>query len=505
MKIFKNVEKRIFIPAIIVSLMIILPIYISPKKSGEVINIAYEFCINKLGWAYFVTCISCFLLLIWLVFGRYANVKIGKRDEKPEYSDFAWIAMMFTAGVGISIVIMGFLEPIYYLTDPPFGIEVMSEKAYEYAHMYGQFHWGISAWAFYTPATVAISYAMYVRKDRKIRLSTACRPILGNKSDGFLGNMIDIFVIFGIVASISTSLGIGTPVVTDIIRYVFGIPEKYSIYIKSFVLFIWIIIFVGSLYLGMEKGLKNLSIFNIVLALIVMIFIFAIGPTVSMIKSEINTIGLYFQNFIILNMHMEPYVNNGFVERWTVFYWGWWIAFMPMMGIFVARISRGRTIRNIVVGQLLYGSLGCALSFMVFGGYSLYLQKNNIVDIAYILKNKGQSEAVISILNSMPYPKTVMIITSFLCFIYLATCMDSCGYVLAGTATKSIGRKEEPERWHRILWSIIFCALSIGLMVIGGFEVVQAVSIIAAIPLILVIFILIASNIKMLKGLEKDK
>ena len=172
---------------------------------------------------------------------------------------------------------------------------------------------------------------------------------------------------------------------------------------------------------------------------------------------------------------------------------------MPMMGIFIARISRGRTIKNVVWGQLLWGTLGCVVSFMIFGGYSLYLQKNNILDVAYILENQGQGAAILAILQTLPLSKIMMILFCILCFLYLATTIDSCAYVLAATTTKKLNNKEEPARWNRILWVIIFCVLSIGLMIIGGLKAIQTISIIAGLPLIAVSLLLMASTIKMLK------
>lgn len=502
MKKFENIEKGIFIPAIIIVIVLLLSLYLLPKQSAYIFQVLYVFCTQKLGWIYILTCVASFIFLLWLSFSKYANVKFGKPDEKPEYSDFAWIAMMFTAGVGASIVIMGFLEPIYYVIDPPLSIQPYSEKAFEYAHMYGQFHWGLSAWNFYNPAIVTVAYAMFVRKDRKIRISTACRPIIGTRADGWIGHCIDVFVVFGIIGSIGTSLGIGTPVVSSVIRDVFAIGEAYEIHVQVVVLAIWILIFAGTLYLGLEKGLKNLSTLNVWLAFFVMGYILFAGPTNSMFKAEINSLGLYLSEFVRLNTYMPAYETESFVERWTIFYWGWWIAFMPMMGMFVARISRGRTIKNVMWGQLIWGTLGCCSSFMIFGGYSLYLQKHNIVDVASILQNEGQSQAIIAILRTLPFHRMIMIVVCILCFIYLATTIDSCAYVLAGTTTKSIGRKEEPACWNRILWSFVFCALSIGLMIIGGLKAVETISIVVAVPLIGVMYLLILSAVKMLKEIK---
>lgn len=236
-----------------------------------------------------------------------------------------------------------------------------------------------------------------------------------------------------------------------------------------------------------------------VLAFIFMAIVFFVGPTIKIISMEINSLGLYVSDFVKMSTYTDPFGSGKFPQEWTMFYWGWWIAFMPMMGMFVGKISRGRSIRNVMWGQLIWGSLGCCFSFMIFGGYSLYLQQSGIVDLAGILESQGQSAAIIAILQTLPMPKIMMIFLCVACFVYLATTIDSCAYVLAGTTTKKIGANEEPARWNRILWAILFCLLSIGLMLIGGLEAVKTISILTGLPLVIVIFILMKSVKKMLE------
>ncbi len=496
----KNIDKGVFFPALIVLILVIVPLYVAPEFSNRVINALFSFCTGKMGFLYILASLASFGFLFWLTFSKYSKVKLGRSDEKPQFGNFSWAAMLFTAGVGTSIIILGFLEPIYYVSDPPFYLEPFSRDAYEYAHMYGQFHWGLSAWAFYNPAIIGVAYVLFVKGEKRLCLSSACEPVLGRRARGFWGKLIDIFVVFGIVASISTSLGLGAPVLGSAISYVFSIPQQYDILVQIAVLLIWMCIFGGSVYLGLEKGIKNLSNFNIVLALFFMALVLLAGPTIEIIQMEINSLGLYAQNFFRMSTWMDPFGTSTFVEDWTIFYWGWWVAFMPMMGIFVARISRGRTIRNVVWGQMLWGTLGCASSFAIFGGYSLYLQKNGILDVATILNTQGQSAAILAILQTLPMEKFVIFAVCVLCFIYLATTIDSCAFVVAGTTTLSLAGNEEPARWNRLVWAVIFCALSIGLMLIGGLRAVQTISIIAGLPLILVLFLLMASVYKMLRA-----
>lgn len=505
MKLFEKIEKKVFFPAVIILAVIIIPLYLAPEASNKIISSVFEFCTGRLGFLYLLACLVSFGFLIWLTVSKHGNVKLGTAEDKPQYSNLSWIAMLFTAGVGTSIVILGFLEPIYYVSGPPFDLEPFSKPAYEYAHMYGQFHWGLSAWAFYNPAIIATAYMMFVRRKPGMRLSIACEPVLKKRSRGFLGNLIDMLVIFGIVGSISTSLGIGAPVLSVIIREVFGIPQSYDFVVRIVVLIIWVCIFGTSVYLGLDKGIQKLSNINVVLAFVFMAIVLFVGPTTDIFKMEVNSLGLYASDFVKMSTYTDPFGSGKFTQEWTVFYWGWWLAFMPMMGMFVGRISKGRTIRNVVWGQLKWGSLGCCVSFMIFGGYSLFLQETGRVDLASILQSEGQSAAIVAILQTLPMPKLMMIFLCIVCFVYLATTIDSCAYVLAGTTMKRLKGDEEPARWNRIFWAILFCLLSIGLMLIGGLEAVKTISVLTGLPLIAVLILLIISVKKMLTGDDKSK
>lgn len=202
-----------------------------------------------------------------------------------------------------------------------------------------------------------------------------------------------------------------------------------------------------------------------------------------------------------MSTYTQPFGSGEFTKDWTVFYWGWWIAFMPMMGMFVGKISRGRSIKNVMWGQMIWGSLGCCFSFMIFGGYSLYLQKSGRVDLVSILNNEGQSQAIIAILKTLPMAKIMMLFLCIVCFVYLATTIDSCAYVLAGATTKKLSPTGEPARWNRLFWALLFCILSIALMLIGGIESVKIMSVVTGLPLIFVLFLLMVS---VKKTLEKD-
>ena len=228
-------------------------------------------------------------------------------------------------------------------------------------------------------------------------------------------------------------------------------------------------------------------------------FILLYGPTASLFKMETNSIGLYLKEFFRMSTYTDPFGTGTFPKDWTSFYWAWWLTFMPMMGLFVGKISRGRTIRNVMWGQLLWGTLGCCTSFMIFGGYALYLQSSGKVDVAGILKEGGNSAAVIAIIETFPFSNVVLMFLCILLFIYLATTIDSSAYVLAGSTTKILDENRDPARWNRIFWAAAFCLLSIGLLMIDGMETIKLISVIAGIPLVVVIYLVMVSVVRMLK------
>ncbi len=505
MHFMKNINKQVFFPSIIVLLIVIFPIYVYPQKATIFIDAIFAYCTTEFGWLYRLACIFSFAFIFWVTSGKRGDTILGDASKGPEFRDFTWISMLFTAGVGSSIIILGFLEPLYYVSQPPFGIESYSSLAFEYAHMYGQFHWGISAWAFYAPAIVAVGLSIFNKKKDVMSLSSACDEGLGKHTSKGIKYLIDIIVIFGIIGSISTSLGLATPVVGSLIKNIFNISDTYLFYVNLIVIFIWLIIFVASLFKGLNKGMRKLSRINIYLASFFMLIIFLVAPSVELINMEINSLGLYAQNFIMLNFWTEPFGDTHFTENWTLFYWGWWLAFMPMMGMFIARISRGRSIRSVVWGQMFWGTIGCCLSFAVFGGYSLWIQHSGIVDLVSILESKGQTETIIAILQTIPFSKSIMFLMAVLCVIYLATTINSCAYILASTTTKRLSSYEQPARWNRILWAILFCALSIGLMVIGGLKAVQTVSIITGLPMFFVSLLLMRSTYILLEDKSLPK
>ena len=265
------------------------------------------------------------------------------------------------------------------------------------------------------------------------------------------------------------------------------------------VLATWTAIFGTSVYLGLNKGIRVLADFNAVLALIALVFVFIAGPSLFILNISTNSIGLMFDNLFRMSFWMDPVANSGFPEDWTIFYWAWWIAYAPFVGLFVARISRGRTIRQVLLGQVLWGSLGCMAFFAVWGGYAIELDMSGSVDVAGFLETSGIPAAVVAVVGSLPGGTLTLFVFTVLCVIFLATTLDSAAYVLASISTKDLGGNADPARWNRFAWAFALAILSVGLITAGGVEAVQTSTIVAALPLIPVLIILQWSLFKWLR------
>ncbi|WP_053365464.1 BCCT family transporter [Bacillus sp. FJAT-27245] len=490
-----KIDPIVFWSSLIVIVAATLMLVLNRETAEPVLNSLMTSITFKLDWAFQLLTAGLFVLLIWLIFGKYGSVKLG--EGKPEFSNFSWGAMLFCAGMGTSIMFWSIMEPIYYYTGPPFGIKPNSPEAAEWAVTYGMFHWGISAWSLYALPTVTIAYSFFVKKHSSLKISTACRGVLGKHADGWVGKIIDILVIWSLVGGLGTSLGLGVPMISAVIGEILGL--KQSLMLSVIIIAIWTIIYCSSAYMGLYKGIRKLSDFNVYLALALAIFVLLAGPTLFILSYFTNSFGLMLQNIVKMSFYTDPVSKGGFPQGWTVFYWAWFAATAPFMGLFVARISKGRTIKELISYVLLWGSLGSWLYFAVFGGYAMHLQLNDILPISQILEDKGGPAAIVEVLKTLPFSKLVLIFFVVLGFIFLATSLDSATYILSAIATKKLEGQQEPARWHRLLWGGVLAVMAVALLMIGGLKVIQTSAVIVSAPVILIYLLLTISLVRWLK------
>lgn len=493
----QRVSKPIFIGTItVITILIVLLVFFFPLFS-QVVENALSFLCYDIGWLFILTVIAITLFCVYLAFSRLGNVKLGGKDEPKQYSNFAWASMMFTTGLGTALVVMSYIEPIMFLDNPPFNIAPLSDEAYEFALVPDQFLYGILAWLIYVPGVVAIGLALYTRNERRLRISTACKPILGKHADRKTGKLIDILGNIAIIGGVSSALGLGVPIVTMLIHQLTGIPE--GIWLTLAVLGVWTLVFGTSVYKGLDKGIKRLSTFNVYLFGVIIIFIATVNPVNQAISMWVNSLGLMLDNFGKLAFGTDPFGKSGFAQGWVVFYWAWWLAFAPMMGLFVARISRGRTVRQIIGGMICFGALPCMACFAWFGSYSVMLQHEGIVDLVTILSTAGREEVFYTILETMPFAPVIEAAYIVLLFIFCATTIDSTAYVVASTCIDNLGGDEQPSRWMRMVWAVALLLFALGLVLTGGLDIIQAATVATALPMIAIVALLMASALRGLK------
>ncbi|MTW86241.1 BCCT family transporter [Virgibacillus dakarensis] len=495
-----KIDKSIFWPSLLLVVVVTIFLIIFRDTAGPVVSNMMTEITFRLDWAFEFLTIGLFIILIWLMVGRYSRVKPGDSDDKPEFSRFSWGGMLFCASMGTSIMFWSIVEPLYYYTGPPFGIKGGSTEAADYAVSYGLFHWGISAWALYALPAVVMAYSFFVRKDHSLKISAACRGVLGKHADGFLGKAIDVLVIWSMIGGLGTSLGLGVPMISAVVSDLFGIEP--SLWLNVVIIIIWTFIFSSSAYLGLYKGIRKLSDWNVYMALGLALFVIIVGPTLFILSYFTNSLGLMLDNFLRMSLYTDPIAKSGFPQTWTVFYWAWFAATAPFIGIFVARISRGRSIRELVFNVLMWGSLGSWLYFGVFGGYAMDLELSGKLSLTEILTEQSEQAVIVAVLNSLPLPMVVSIFFVILGFIFLATSIDSASYVIASVATQKLGPTTEPARWHRLLWGVLLSALAISLTIVGGLDVVQTSSVLVSVPVLIMYVLMGLSLIKWLKKNE---
>ncbi|MDN6297767.1 MAG: BCCT family transporter [Halomonas sp.] len=486
-----RLDPYVFWPAMAVLLVITAVLAGFQQTLAPLMTEALNLINHRLDWVFEFLTFGIFVMLLWFAFGRYGSIRFGSEGEKPVFGNFSYGAMLFCAGMGTSIMFWSIIEPMYYYQGPPFQVAGETAAAAEWALTYGLFHWGVSAWCIYTLPTVVIAYSLYNKGNKSLKISQACKGVLGARADGWLGRVIDIFVIWSLVGGLGTSLGLGVPMISAGIGDIFGIEQSTQLSIA--IILIWSAIYLTSATLGLEKGISNLSNLNVYLAVTLALFVLLVGPTSFLFSYFTDSFGRMAQNFMRMSFYTDPIHGSGFPQSWTVFYWVWFACTAPFLGLFVARISKGRTIKSTVINMLAWGTLGGWLYFAVMGGYAMHLELNGLFDVVGSMAENGNAQTIINVLNTLPLGKVVVVFFVLLGFIFLATSLDSASFVLASTASVGEEDGEEPATWHTIIWGVVMAVLAISLLLIGGLKVVQSSTVIVAVPVLLIYLLLIVS------------
>jgi BCCT family betaine/carnitine transporter len=493
-----TLDRPVFISSLIVLMISSIPLFLFPDWSGIQLSAFKKYVDAHFGIAYQWLAIIVLIVSFWIAFSKYGKITMGK--SAPTFSTYSWASMIFCAGVATGILYWGCIEWAFYKNTPPFGVAPHSVEAMEWAATYGMFHWGPAGWSFYVFPSLAIGYAYYNLNMNSMRLSVACSGVLGKQTNGFLGKLIDVIFIIGLLGSSGTSLGIGTPMIAAVVNDIFGIGTSFGV--KLGIITICSGIFATSVYLGLSKGIKRLSNFNTFLAFLFLGFILLAGPTIFILKMFTNSIGLMANNFVRMITWTDPINNTGFIEDWSIFYWSWWTAVGPFMGIFIAKISRGRSFKEVILGTIFFGATGCSLFYGIFGNFALYQEISEVVISTDLVKTGAAPQAISAIIKSLPLGNLVLIFFAVMSVVFMATSFDSTSYVLATGTTDNLGKEEEPMLWLRLFWAFILVVLPVGLMLVGGLEALKTTVLISALPLIIVYILMIISLFKWIKKHE---
>ncbi|HIW88641.1 MAG TPA: BCCT family transporter [Candidatus Ligilactobacillus excrementipullorum] len=445
------------------------------------------------GWLYLLVFIVNFTFLLWLAFSRYGNIKLGKPNDKPIYGNFKWGSMIFATGIDASIMMLSITDPLQFIQAPPFGLKPYSDSAYIASSALSQFNWGPMAWMMFAPAAILIGYVTYRKNKPTQKLSDNFSFLQGNRpGKKVLRVLIDFLVVIGIIGGLGSSIGMEVPRTSRVFSAVTNIPN--TIWLQLGIFFVLFVLLGLTVYKGLNGGIDRLSMFNIYLAVVFLALILAVSPTGTLLADWGKSLGVLAQKFIPMSTNIHPSPT----QQDTIFYWGWWLTFMPLMGTFIAKISRGRTIRQILLGMLGYGVPGCFLFHAILGGYAMWLQRTGVIDLVSVLNHHSQADVIVAVIATLPLKKLMLIFYAISCFIFLAATISGAAYVLSSfTSTPLYGK--EPSRFNRMSWVFIFLAFAFSLVLVGGFEVIQTISVLAGLPLTIVCLLVLFSIYRLVK------
>ncbi|MFC0558768.1 glycine betaine uptake BCCT transporter [Halalkalibacter alkalisediminis] len=491
----------VFTISVAIAVAFILWGLIAPANLETVTNSIQSFITNELGWFYLLAATGFLIFCLYLIISPYGKIKLGKPEDEPEYTYLTWFSFLFTAGMGIGLVFWGVAEPLYHFFDPPTA-ESGSNQAAGEAMRYAFFHWGLHPWAIYSIVALALAYFRF-RKGSPAVMSAVLQPLLGERSNGGLGITINVLVVFATIFGVATSLGFGAAQISAGLAYLIpGLQSMNARLLQFLVIIIVTVLFMISAQTGLDKGIRILSKTNVYLAIFLMLFVLFLGPTSYIMGVFTQGVGSYLQNLAGMSFRLDVYnPETTWVEGWTIFYWAWWISWAPFVGTFIARVSKGRTIREFIIGVLAVPSLFGAFWFAVFGGTGIQMQRTGVSDIMATMSEAGMEVALFAVLEQYPLGLLLSILAVFLISSFFVTSADSATVVLGMQTTNG---NLNPPNSVKFAWGLIISLTAIVLLVLTeqGLGSLQTAAIIAALPFTV---IMIAMIFSLMKSLQSEK
>ncbi len=466
---------------------------ISPSSLDVASGYGLNWMIANFGWFYMLSTALFVLFVIVLAISPYGKMRLGKPDERPEFTWYSWIGMLFAAGIGVGFVFWGVAEPVLYYIDTPMGYTPGTPEAANAGLRYAVYHWALHPWAIFSVVGLTLAYVQF-RKNRPALISSAFYPIIGERVQGWAGKSIDILAVIATCIGVATTFGLSALQITGGLSYISPIPN--SVWTQIIIIVIVTFLFMVSAAKGVDKGIKILSNINLVVAGLLLIFVIIVGPTLFIAESFVTTLGGYITNVVSMSLTMTPFTDSAWLGTNTIFFWAWHIAWAPFMGLFIARISRGRTIREFMAGVLVVPSILAVIWFTTFGGTALNLEIAGTAPIADLVMENVEL-ALFAMLGELPLSMITNGLAVLLILIFFITSADSASYVLGAMTS---GGSLNPKMSVKLLWGFLIAGTASVLLLSGdgGLGALQTASIIAALPFAVIMILMIFSMLVMI-------
>ncbi len=491
----------VFVPAAALVVLFALVAAIWPEQLDEALAAANTGVVQQIGWWYVAVVTGFVAFSLWIALSPMGEIVLGKDDEEPEFGVKSWFAMLFAAGMGIGLVFWGVAEPLNHFASPPPGSPAGSEAQQARTALDTTFlHWGLHAWAIYVVVGLAIAYAVH-RKGRPISLRWALEPLFGKRVLGRWGDAIDVIAVVGTLCGVATSLGFGVTQLGAGLDFL-GVVDNAGNGLLVVLIAVITAIALASVVSGVDKGIKLLSNLNMGLAGVLLLLVLVLGPTVFLLSDFVTQIGSYLQNFLSLSFNVRPFQEDGqaWLSSWTTYYWGWWMSWAPFVGVFIARISKGRTVRQFITGVLLVPTAITFLWFSVLGGSAIYLEVFGSGGLVEEDGSVSTNTALFQLLDTLPMATVLSVIAMFLIVIFFVTSSDSGSFVVAMLAD---GGNLNPPVWNRAFWAVMEGVVAAVLLVAGGLGALQTTAILVAVPFSVVMVLMAIATGKALLAENK--
>ena len=488
----KTLHPPVFFTSAAFILTIVAFTMLAPEVAQDMFGAIQAWILENASWFYVLAVAIILLAVVFLAVSRYGDIKLGPDHSQPDYRDVTWFAMLFSAGMGIGLMFFGVAEPVMHFIDPPVG-DAGTVAAAREAMSITFFHWGLHAWSIYAIVGLTLAFFSY-RHGLPLTLRSALYPLIGDRIHGPIGHAVDIFAVIGTVFGIATSLGLGVAQINSGLTHLFDLPS--NVMVQIILIAIATSLATISVASGLDRGIRILSEFNLVLAVGLMLFVFLLGPTIFILQTFVQNTGSYLSGLVDKTFNLYAYEPNEWIGGWTLFYWGWWIAWSPFVGLFIARISRGRTIREFVRGVLLVPAGFTLLWMTIFGDTAIhFILMDGVQSLAQIV-SQDSSLALFVFLEQLPLAAITSMVAIAMVVVFFVTSADSGALVVDMLAS---GGAEGSPVWQRIFWSSLMGVVAIALLLADGLEALQTATIASALPFSVILLLAVWGLFKALK------